>query len=289
MAKTALILGGGGALGISWETGVLAGLKQAGVDVTGADLVVGTSAGSVVATQITQGWSLEELLEEHRNGTIGTNTPMDFDLPNMMNVFAKWAAYDDIDQERCAEIGKMAIASKTTTEEKWIESFSDFINPDWPADRDLRICTDDAETGEFVTWTRDSGVPMRTAVASSCAVPAMFPCVRINGRLYQDGGVRSGTSADVAAGYDSTLIIAPIGARNDSIDPLLGRITRREADELRAGGSNVELVFPDAAALEAMGFNRMDSTRRGVSADAGVKQGVALARKLEAAWSKTPA
>jgi NTE family protein len=288
MGKNALILGGGGALGVSWETGVLAGLQQAGVDATGADLIVGTSAGSVVGTQIAQGWTLAELLNEHHNGRIGTETPMDFDVQNLMAVFARWAAYPEMTVERCAEIGRMAIASRTPTEETWIASFEEFILSDWP-ERDLRLTTVDAESGEFRAWTRDDGVEIRRSVATSCAVPGMFPCVRVGDRLYQDGGVRSGTNADLAAGYDAVLIIAPIGARDDSIDPLLGRTTRREADELRAQGSQVELVFPDKRALEAMGFNRMDSTRRGVSADAGVAQGRELAKSLEAAWSKTPA
>ncbi len=288
MTKNALILGGGGALGVSWETGVLAGLQQAGVDVTGADLIVGTSAGSVVGTQIAQGWTLAELLDEHHNGRIGTETPMDFDVQNLMAVFAKWAAYPAMTVERCAEIGRLAMAAKTPTEDAWIASFEDFILPEWP-DRDLRLTTVDAESGEFRAWTREDGVDIRCAVATSCAVPGMFPCVRVGDRLYQDGGVRSGTNADLAADYDAVLIVAPIGARDDSIDPLLGRTTCREADELRARGSQVEIVFPDKRALEAMGINRMDSTRRGVSADAGVAQGRELAKSLEAAWSKTPA
>jgi NTE family protein len=190
--------------------------------------------------------------------------------------------------ERCAEIGRMAIASRTPTEETWIASFEEFILPDWP-DRDLRLTAVDAQSGEFRAWTRDDGVEIRRAVATSCAVPGMFPCVRIDNRLYQDGGVRSGTNADLATGYDAVLIIAPIGARDDSIDPLLGRMTRAEAEALQAQGSHVELAFPDAASLEAMGFNRMDSTRRGISAEAGIVQGRALAKSLEAAWSKTPA
>lgn len=290
MAKTALILGGGGMLGVSWETGILAGLQEAGVDVTDADLLVGTSAGSIVATQVAQGWSLAELLEEHRNGTIGTETPMDgVDLANVMKVFEKWAAYQDVTPEAIIDIGQMAIASPTTSEEKWIASFEGFINPEWPADRDLRLCTVDANTAEFIAWTRDSGVPIRTAVASSCAVPGLFPVLNINGHQYQDGGVRSGTSADLAKGYDTVLILAPIGAGTNSIDPLLGRITRREADELRAAGSNVELVFPDENTMTAMGPNRMDSTRRGVTANAGVEQARELAARLERAWSKTPA
>jgi NTE family protein len=288
MTKNALILGGGGALGVSWETGVLAGLQEAGVDVSGADLIVGTSAGSIVGTQIAQGWTLAELLDEHHNGRIGTEMPMDFDVQNLMAVFARWASYPEMTVERCAEVGRLAIASKTPSEEVWIASFEEFIRPDWP-ERDLRLTTVDAESGEFRVWTRDAGVDIRRAIASSCAVPGMFPCVRAGDRLYQDGGVRSGTNSDLAAGYDAVLIIAPIGARDDSIDPLLGHTTRREADELRTRGSQVELIFPDQSALEAMGFNRMDSTRRGVSADAGVEQGRELAKRLEATWSKTPA
>src|SRR5215203_1575582 len=57
----ALVLGGGGVTGVAWEIGVLAGLAEAGVDLTGADLVVGTSAGSVVGAQVTSGAGIEEL------------------------------------------------------------------------------------------------------------------------------------------------------------------------------------------------------------------------------------
>jgi NTE family protein len=117
----------------------------------------------------------------------------------------------------------------------------------------------------------------------------LLPCVHIDGHVYQDGGVRSGTSADIAAGYDNILVVAPIGVRDDSIDPLLGRITRREVDELRKQGSTVELVFPNKKTMDIMGINRMDSTKRGVTADAGVEQGLELAKRLEANWSKTPA
>jgi len=288
MGKTALILGGGRVLGISWETGLLAGLQQAGVDVTGADLIVGTSAGSIVGTQIAQGDELPYLLQEHQTGDIGTKLPIDFDPVNLMAIFAKWAAYPDMTQEACAEVGAMAIASRTANEDDWIASFADFIDPEWP-DRALRLCTVDAESGEFRYWTRDSGVELRRAVASSCAVPGLLPVVHIGDHVYQDGGVRSGTSADLAAGYDNVLIVAPIGVREDSIDPLLGRITRREADELRKQGSTVELVFPNQKTLDIMGINRMESTKRGVTADAGVEQGRELAKRLESTWSKTPA
>jgi NTE family protein len=57
----ALVLGGGGVAGIAWMTGLLAGLADAGQDVTGADLLVGTSAGAAVAAQVGSGLSLDAL------------------------------------------------------------------------------------------------------------------------------------------------------------------------------------------------------------------------------------
>lgn len=289
MVRTALVLGGGGALGISWETGVLTGLRHSGVDVTGADLLVGTSAGSVVATQVAQGHTLESLVERHLEAQPdGIETNMDFDVQNLATIFQKWSALPEVTEADCAEIGAMALASRTVSEEQWVTSFEELIDPDWPQ-RDLLLTAVDARSGAFRAWSRKDGIDIRRAVASSCAVPGMFPCVRFEGRHYQDGGVRSGTSADLARGYDTVLIVAPIGVRNDSIDPLLGRITRAEAETLNAGETSVELVFPDARSQEAMGFNRMDGTRRPQSIEAGIAQGRALATRLEATWSRAPA
>ncbi|MFC6344273.1 patatin-like phospholipase family protein, partial [Nocardioides hankookensis] len=59
--RRGLVLGGGGITGIAWETGLLFGLQELGVDVTTADAIVGTSAGSVVGAQITTGITLEDL------------------------------------------------------------------------------------------------------------------------------------------------------------------------------------------------------------------------------------
>ena len=182
----------------------------------------------------------------------------------------------------------MALASKTVTEDAWIHSFDDLVDDHWPS-RNLLLTAVDAESGKFRTWSRDDGIEIRRAVASSCAVPGMFPCVSFEGRRHQDGGVRSGTSADLAAGYDVVLMIAPIGAGTLSIDPLLGRQAKAEAEVLRANGTNVELVFPDAQAQNAIGPNRMDGTRRPIVVEAGIRQGAELAPRLEDAWSKTPA
>lgn len=289
MTKTALVLGGGGMLGVSWSTGIVAGLSDAGVDVIGADRIIGTSAGSIVSAQIAEGQTLEEMVEWHHapRDPDAIELNLEMDLPNLMAIFAKWAAFTEMTPENCAEIGAMALASKTVDEDRWVDSFKDQIDAGW-AGRDLILTAVDAESGAFQKWTRDSGVPLHQAIASSCSVPGIFPPVSINGRRYQDGGVRSATNADVAAGFDTVLIVAPIGARSDGIDPLSNKLATAEAEALRAAGASVELVFPDEGSQEAMGINRMDSSRRGLCVDAGREQGRSLAAKI-AAWAQATA
>ena len=291
MTRNALVLGGGGALGISWEIGLLAGLIDEGIDVAGADLIVGTSAGSIVGTQIALGKTLSELIAEQMepdDGRIGT-LMAGIEPSSVLQLFMRWAGIKEVTQETCAEIGAAALAAQTVSEDEWVAYFEDHLEgAAWP-ERPLLLTAVDCETGAFQTWDRASRVSLGRAVASSCAVPGLFPPVSINGRRYTDGGVRSGTSADLARGYDSVLIVAPIGARSDGIDPLLGRQARAEAEALRSAGSSPELVFPDAATLEAMGINRMDVARRGVTTHAGIAQGRALASRLAGSWAKAAA
>jgi NTE family protein len=291
MTRNALVLGGGGALGVSWEIGLLAGLLEEGIDVAGTDLIVGTSAGSIVGTQVALGKTTAELIDEQNepdDGKIGA-LMAGIDPASVLQLFMRWAGIKEVTQEICAEIGAAALAAKTATEEQWVGYFEDHLEgAAWP-ERPLLLTAVDCESGAFQTWDRDSGVSLGRAAASSCAVPGLFPPVTINGRRYTDGGVRSGTSADLARGYDSVLIVAPIGARSDGIDPLLGRQARAEAEALRASGSNVELVFTDAATLETMGINRMDVARRGVTTHAGIAQGRALASRLAGSWAKAAA
>ena len=291
MTRNALVLGGGGALGVSWEIGLLAGLLEEGIDVAGADLIVGTSAGSIVGTQVALGKTTAELIDEQNepdDGKIGA-LMAGIDPASVLQLFMRWAGIKEVTQEICAEIGAAALAAKTATEEQWVGYFEDHLEgAAWP-ERPLLLTAVDCESSAFQTWDRDSGVSLGRAAASSCAVPGLFPPVTINGRRYTDGGVRSGTSADLARGYDSVLIVAPIGARSDGIDPLLGRQARAEAEALRASGSNVELVFTDAATLETMGINRMDVARRGVTTHAGIAQGRALASRLAGSWAKAAA
>ncbi|HKF75717.1 MAG TPA: patatin-like phospholipase family protein, partial [Candidatus Dormibacteraeota bacterium] len=145
---------------------------------------------------------------------------------------------------------------------------------EWP-ERPLRVTAIDTEDGRFVTWERSSGVPLTLAVASSCAVPWIYPPVTIRGRRYMDGGVRSPTNADLATGHDVVVIVAPTGG-------LSSALLDAEVADLRRAGSRVEVVVPDAGAVEAIGPNPLDPARRAASARAGRGQAAAAAAVLAA-------
>jgi NTE family protein len=285
MTKNALVLGGGGTLGVAWETGLLAGLRDAGIDPGAADLVVGTSAGSIVGTYIAGGKLDEGIARQSQASDPDINAMIaEVDFVGMTQLFAYWASLPELTKEVMAEVGAKALAAKTTTEQNWTAYFEDLVPVEaWPS-KPLMLTAVDTANGDFQVWDRDSGIPIHLAVASSCAVPGMFPPVTLNGKRYTDGGVRSGTSADLAAGFDSVLMVAPIGSGKDGIDPILGRTSRAEAETLRTAGSHVELAFPDADSLEAMGGNRMDSSRRPQCIEAGRRQGTSLAATLSGMW-----
>jgi NTE family protein len=114
----------------------------------------------------------------------------------------------------------------------------------------------------------------------------MFPPITIMGRRYMDGGVRSGTSADVLLGDEPevVLVIAPLARGTSSIGALAERCLDNEIAALRAAGARVVKVVPDAADLEAFGANLMDPSRAAPAADAGAARGRALAESLADVW-----
>ena len=285
MAPQALVLGGGGTLGVAWETGLLKGLLDGGVDLTNADLIVGTSAGSIVGSQIALGRAPEELLAAQRDPP--ENPPPRRTQPNveaLTKLFQTWATA--VTEEHCAEVGRLALAIETIDAEAWIASLRRSLGSDaWP-DRRLVITTVDAESGAFATWDRSSGVTLDRAVASSCAVPGLLPPVGINGRHYMDGGVRSGTSAELAEGFERVVVVAPLATPTQRISSLARPLLDREVVGLRAAGSRVEVIVPDAEAREAFGPNMMDAGRRRPAAETGERQGKTSAGELRAVWSQ---
>ncbi len=282
---SALVLGAGGATGIAWELGVLAGLRAGGVPVAETDLVVGTSAGSVVGAQLTSGIDLDRLLRaELEPPEPPTGRSPEFSWDRIGAVWMELAQTASGPEDFRARLGARALATPALPGSERIEAIvSRLPLTDWP-ERPLLIPAVDVASGELVVFDRDAGAPLKLAVAASCAVPMVWPPVTINGRRYMDGGMRSPTNADLAAGHDTVLVIAPIAI--SAMGPLMPGLGS-ELATLTPGG-RVRVITPDEGALAAFGPNMLDPTRRVGAARAGLAQGQRAVGQVLALWPARP-
>ena len=293
----ALVLGGGGPVGIAWESGLIAGLAQAGADLGRADFTLGTSAGSFVGARLALGADAKTLAdpilaEADRPASAGGDPGRDAgrpaaDLSTLMRLMAEAQSGTRNPATARAEIGAFALAARTMDEAAFLASFGHAFAslPDdaWP-ERDFACTAVDAETGGFQLWTRASGVGVARAVASSCSVPGVFPPVTLKGRRYIDGGMRSPTNADMAAGHQVVAVIAlRLGETLDAANRM-GQLLDQEIESLKDGGATVLLITPDEASVAAFGPNLMDFARRVDAARAGLVQGLAYAKDIQPYW-----
>jgi len=292
----ALVLGGGGAAGNAWEIGIIAGLADAGLDMTqAADLVVGTSAGATTAAQVRSGIPAAELLASvlsEQARPAGQNRERPPSLP-MATVFERMraigaAATSAADLQRAMGafgLESDAILGPGAGQRRAVVA-ARLPRPEWP-DRPMIVVAVDAHTGELAAFDRDSGVDLVDAVTASTALPGLAPTVSINGTRYIDGGVRSTDNADLASGYANVVVLSPLGGRNQTppergADPagqfeglrrLPGADLASQVEALRTQGSRVEVITPDADSRAAMGTNQMDPATRIPVARAGFAQG----------------
>ena len=274
--RRALVLGGGGVTGIAWEIGVLCGLRRAGVSLGEADTIIGTSAGSVVGTVLAAGTDLEMAVAEQQKEAAAGRSAGGSGDSRMLAAFAVLADRSLAPREARARVGAMALAAPTRDEQSYVSMIGAGLPvPDWP-DRDLRVTVVDTADGRDLVLDRSSGAPLWSAVAASCAVPMIFPPVTIDGRRYMDGGVRGGAAADLAAGADRLVVVAPLAA-----------LTRAQvtAEITAAGADRSLLIEPDEAALRDLGQNVMDPARRPASVRAGLRQGQELAEAVRTVWA----
>lgn len=290
--ERALVLGGGGSTGNAWLIGVVAGLFDSGIDVTTADLTVGTSAGATAAAQLA-GATPTELLAAilsvtppPRTGPIGSDrerAPIRSAADHMertSKIIA--AARDAADMRRRmgAAALEMDAGSDASSQTRWRNMIAARLpNQRWP-ERTLLITAVDANTGEPVVFDRLSEIDLVDAVAASCASGVPFG---IGGSRYIDGGYRRNENADLAAGYGRVLILSPFGGR--SRHPLEWDMQlAAQVDELRARGSSVTTVFPGGDSGYMFGASAMDLSLRPPAAQAGYEQGSALAGPLTDFW-----
>jgi NTE family protein len=271
----ALVLGGGGVAGISWMVGVLTGLADAGVDVSDADSVVGTSAGSVAgallltaadtmwARQVDQELQAEEIFAS-------------VDLDEMATRFGAAVAGATSEESLRAAIGAMALATETVPEDvRRAVIASRLPVTTWPSQ--LRVTAVDAGSGELVVLDAASGIDLVDAVAASCAVPGIWPPVTLGERRYVDGGVRTTLNADLAAGAEVVLVLAPMGLVGS------GPLTAGLEDALPLLG-RVVAVEPSEESRAAMGANPLAPATRRPAAEAGRVQGVVEAAHVRDLW-----
>src|SRR3954471_20040346 len=293
VGERALVLGGGGSAGNAWLIGVIAGLKDAALDVTEADLIIGTSAGSTAAAQITSAIPTELLADilaavpegpagpvRSERGRVPGGSVGDH-MRRTSEIIA--AATDAADMRR--RLGAAALdvdaASDGSRQPHWRATVAARLpSQHWPQ-QSVVITAVDAHTGEPVVFDRHSGVDLVDAIAASTS--SVYP-YGIGDSRYIDGGYRrSSENADLAAGYERVLVLSPLGGRSRA--PLeWGMHLAAQVEELRAGGSRVETVVPDGNSLDAFGSNQMDPSTRPPAARAGYDQGAALARQLAEFW-----
>lgn len=311
------MLGGGGAAGNAWQLGLIAGLCEAGADPTDADLIVGTSSGSTVAAQITSGVRPGELyaaiLAETPPRPRAEQAGADQAEPRADQAvraaptsarpdrsggaagirrmsgpeYLAWSnaiiAASDGPADMRRRIGAAAIeldASDGTAAARWREIVATRLpSRNWPAQRVL-ITSIDARTGEPFVFDRDSGITLVDAVAASTSAMVPYP---LGERRHLNGGYRRNENADLAAGYDRVLVMSPFsGGTRTPIEWGLDLAT--QVGELRAGGSLVETVFPDAGAGEVFDANALDPSTRLPAARGGYSQGLALGTQLAEFW-----
>jgi NTE family protein len=308
----ALVLGGGGSTGNAWLIGVVAGLCDAGLDVTDADLVIGTSAGSTAAAQIS-GAPPTELLtaildaapreptrpvgSDGGRGPAGSGPPAPVPtrpapagpaparstsdhLERTGRIIAAAADAADMRRRMGAAALDLASGSDGAWQARWRQTVAARL-PDqrWP-ERTVLVTAVDAHSGEPAVFDRHSGVDLVDAVAASCSSGSAY---RIGDTSYIDGGYRRNENADLAAGYGRVLVLSPFGGRTRM--PLAwGMQLAAQVHELRTGGSRVETVFPDSSSVHMFGAHAMDPSLRPPAAEAGYRQGRDLARPLAELW-----
>ncbi len=293
--KRGLVLGAGGVLGAAWAVGALCALEKThGWDVRDADFIVGTSAGSVLASLIGAGVSATDL-RDHQFGIPISRGPLagfswDYEAatarkPGMPRLLGPGSG--KLIRTAATRLHKMPptavlsgflpIGSQSLER---IGHLVEAVTPigHWSHHDNVWICAMDYDTGERVAFGRP-GAPeaeLSLAVKASCAIPAWFRPVAIDGHRYIDGGACSATSVDILADQDldEVFVIAPmVSFDHDRPASMLTKLERqwrtrvtrrclREVDKVRARGTEVTVIGPGPEDLAAIGANLMDVKRR---------------------------
>ena len=295
--KLGLVLGGGGLVGMGYHAGAIKALDERGVDTSRADVIVGTSAGSIIGSYLAAGWDPADFYAYAQGEHPDSRRDIDEQRDEVRSIFTPlW--HSRAERVRRSIGSFFALASSRGYWQRasngkvpgapWRKAFPagmystaetrqrlhEDLPQEWPKE-EVFICAVDLYTGERVAFGHPDAPPASfpDAVLASVAIPGVFPPVRIGDRQYVDGGAFSATSLDLAAdaGCEAILCIAPLGYKIDGLlaarDPklwgpmvlrsLFARALKREVHAARERGIDVFVVRPWLTDLKSHGTNSM--------------------------------
>jgi NTE family protein len=269
--KLGLILGGGGEVGIAWEIGVLAALEmEAGLVASTSAVIAGTSAGAIVGACAAQGRSIPELAKLERLGRGVSAGPQEGSRRIPEDIIRALMSTEGTVEEQGARLGQLALDAPVSIEQAtFVGAFRQMMGTDeWPS-VDFRPTTVNAETGETTLWDRHSGIGFAAAVASSCAVPGIFPPVGFDGHHYIDAPRRP-FSADLvsAKSLDAIIfvgLILPILANNNE--------QKVEMEAQAAAGRLAAIAITGGPGVASIGADLLDYSSRVAAVQVGLDDG----------------
>lgn len=292
MKRIGLVLGAGGVVGQAYHSGVLAALEHdVGWDPRTAEVIVGTSAGSITGTLLRTGvpaselaaWTVKapltaegQLLHELVGDEIPQFEPFDAlevvrrppALPGR-EMLARAVLKPWHFRPLAASLALLAPGTRDIAEQ--LAALKRVEGRSWP-ERDLWICAVRRRDGRRVVFGSPDcpDVPLHLAIAASCAVPGYFSPVRVGERTYVDGGAHSPTNAAILRSrpLDLVIVVSPMsGPVGPPTSIFAGsrwhaaRVARREVEALRRGGTPVVVFRPGAHEQEVMGNDFMARDR----------------------------
>jgi NTE family protein len=307
--RRGLVLGAGGVLGAAWSIGALNAIAEVeGFDPRDADVIVGTSAGSVLAALLGSGLTPQQLADHQRGLPLPHRIGFDWDydratggaLPSRPRLAVGSPALLRKTVVAPRHVPPLAVLAALTppgngTLEQVGRMVASVAGDDgWVPREGVYVMSLDYDTGRRVAFGRPGSPPARIedAVMASCAIPGWYSPVTINGRRYIDGGAWSTSNADVVAreDVDEVYVLAPMASFVlDHPHKLSGRIERRvrrqltrrllhEADRVRATGAAITVLTPGPEDLEVIGANMMDPRRRLAVLETSLRTSVAALR-----------
>lgn len=283
-----LVLGGGGIWFVAWQTGYLRRLEELGLRLGLADRLVGTSAGSIVASILAaeklSGFARTVDLLARAPGLLALMAASGPLEPSCQRALDAFRDARDCEPETLRSIGFAALAARTPSAETTARNFGVILRMRrWPSSR-LHITCVDAYTGERCVVTRSAGVPVARASAASSAVPGIFAPQPVQDRKCMDGGVAgTGAHLDLVAGARRALVVSLV----DGSEPGLtwGTMTpesiRQEFEDLLATGTKALRVVPRVDVPEDV----MDPRLAARAAQDGMAQADEDADRVRAFWA----